>query len=147
MVKRIVLVGALSLGLAPGFAFAQTAGGGCLVEEAAKAALERELALIEELAADPEDSFSGPQSCINSDIFSSLDLSMLIPDLAGMLSSFSTDAITGIIQDAQAQACRAINDAMSDAIGSATDRMSSFSSGLSSELQGILDNGWEGLDL
>jgi len=147
MVKRIVLVGALSLGLAPGFAFAQAAGGGCLVEEAAQAALERELALIEELAADPEDSFSGPQSCINSDIFSSLDLSMLIPDLAGMLSSFSTDAITGIIQDAQAQACRAINDAMSDAIGGATDRMSSFSSGLSGELQGILDNGWEGLDL
>ena len=145
MVKRIVLVGALSLGLAPGFAFAQAAG--CLVEEAAQAALERELALIEELAADPEDSFSGPQSCINGDIFSSLDLSMLIPDLAGMLSSFSTDAITGIIQDAQAQACRAINDAMEDAIGGASDRMTSFSSGLSGELQGILDNGWEGLDL
>ena len=41
-------------------AFAQD----CLVEEAAQAALERELALIEELAADPEESFSGPDSCL-----------------------------------------------------------------------------------
>lgn len=145
MAKRIFLVGTLALGLAPSVSYGQATG--CLVEEAAQAALQRELALIEELAADPEDSFTGPNSCINGDIFSSLDLSMLIPDLAGMLSSFSTDAITGIIQNAQAQACRAINDAMEDAIGSATERMTSFSSGLSGEMQGILDNGWGDLEL
>lgn len=145
MTNRIVLAGVVALGLTPAIVSAQAAG--CLVEEAAQAALQRELALIEELAANPEDSFSGPNSCINADIFSSLDLSMLIPDLAGMLTSFSTDAITGIIQGAQTQACRAINDAMGDAIGGASGRMTSFQSGLSGELQGILDNGWGNLEL
>lgn len=119
----------------------------CLVEEAAQAALDREIALIQELAANPEDSFTGPESCINSDIFNSFDLSIAIPDLAGLLSSFSTDLITNAIASAKAQACRAINDAVEDAVGEASEMVSNFNSTLSDELAGILDNGWADLEL
>lgn len=124
-------------------AFAQD----CLVEEAAQAALDREIELITELAADPEESFSGPESCINADIFNSFDLSIAIPDLAGLLTSFSTDLITAAIADAQAQACRAIGDAVDDAVGGASSVVASFNDTLSDELADILDNGWADLEL
>lgn len=120
----------------------------CLVEDAAKAALERELALIEAMAIDPADSFSaGSNSCISTDILSSFDLSSLIPDLSGMLSGFAFDSIDGIIAQAQQQACRAIDDAISDSIGQATSAVTSFNSTLSGDLQNILSNGWSDIGI
>jgi len=124
-------------------------GSPCLVRDAANAALRRELELIEALAVDPADSFRGPDSCVNMDILNSLDLSTLIPDLSGLLSSFSMDAINGIIADAQAQVCRQIQDTIEGAVGDATSAVTSFNSGLSDELNNVLSNGWGdlGLDL
>lgn len=119
----------------------------CLVQDAAQAALERELALIEALAVDPADSFRGPDSCVNMDMLSSLDLSTLIPDLSGLLTSFSFDAINGLISDAQTQVCRQINDAISGSIDDATAAVTQFNSGLTSELSGVLTNGWGDLGL
>lgn len=121
----------------------------CLVQDAAQAALERELELIEALAVDPADSFRGPDSCVNMDMLTSLDLSTLIPDLTGFITSFSFDAINGLIADAQAQVCRQIQDAIDDSIGEATSAVASFNSGLTDELNGVLTNGWGdlGLDL
>lgn len=121
----------------------------CLVQDAANAALQRELELIEALAVDPTDSFRGPDSCVNMDILNSLDLSTLIPDLSGLLTSFSMDAINGMIADAQAQVCRQIQDAIDGAVGDATSAVTSFNSGLSDELNNVLSNGWGdlGLDL
>lgn len=143
--RMTILATALAVASATGALAQSASGSGCLVEEAAQAALQRELEMIEAAAADPEDSFSGPDSCINADIFQSLDLSMLIPDLSGFLSSFSTASISNIIQQAQQQACRAAQDAINDAVGGVTDSMSSFNSSLSDQLSGILDNGWGGL--
>lgn len=119
----------------------------CLVQDAAQAALERELVLIEALAVDPADSFRGPDSCVNMDMLSSLDLSTLIPDLTGLLTSFSFDAINGVISDAQAQVCRQINDAITGSIGEATSAVTNFNSGLTDELSGVLSNGWGDLGL
>lgn len=121
----------------------------CLVQDAANAALQRELELIEALAVDPADSFRGPDSCVNMDILNSLDLSTLIPDLSGLLTSFSMDAINGMIADAQAKVCRQIQDAIDGAVGDATSAVTSFNSGLSDELNNVLSNGWGdlGLDL
>ena len=119
----------------------------CLVEEAAQAALERELELIRELAADPEDSFSGPSSCIAADIFNSFDLSNAIPDLAGFVTSLPTEAIAAAIDGAKEKACQAIEDTVTSSIGGARDRMGVFDSSLSDELSGILDNGWDDLEL
>lgn len=119
----------------------------CLVQDAAQAALERELQLIEALAVDPADSFRGPDSCVNMDMLSSLDLSTLIPDLSGLLTSFSFDAINGVISNAQAQVCRQINDAITSSIGDATAAVTNFNSGLTDELSGVLSNGWGDLGL
>lgn len=119
----------------------------CLVQDAAQASLERELALIEALAVDPADSFRGPDSCVNMDMLSSLDLSNLIPDLSGLITSFSFDAINGLISDAQAQVCRQINDAISGSISDATAAVTNFNSGLTDELSGVLSNGWGDLGL
>ena len=81
------------------------------------------------------------------DILNSLDLSTLIPDLSGLLSSFSMDAINGIIADAQAQVCRQIQDTIEGAVGDATSAVTSFNSGLSDELNNVLSNGWGDLGL
>ena len=137
---------AFAIAMAVSF-LATPATAACLVEDAAKAALERELALIESMAIDPADSFSGPESCIDMDILSSFDLSSLIPDLSGMLSGFAFDGIDGIIAQAQQQACRAINDAISDSIGQATSAVSAFNSTLSGDLQNILSNGWSDIGI
>tara|TARA_R110000737_G_scaffold127218_4_gene159776 strand:+ start:7448 stop:7888 length:441 start_codon:yes stop_codon:yes gene_type:complete len=122
------------------------AADGCLVEEAAQAALQRQIELIQATAADPEDSFSGVAACINSDILSAFDLSIAIPDLAGLMTSIATDAITDAINSAKTQACRAIQDAVSDTVGNAQATVTSFNSSLTDELEGVLDNGWGDLD-
>ena len=115
---------------------------GCLVEEAAKAALEREIELIKATATNVDDTFNGPEGCISSDIFKDFDLSSFIPDLSGMLSNLSTSMITDAINSAKAKICKKINDQIKDTVGNATGAMSDFSSGLSDELKGVLDNGW-----
>ena len=116
---------------------------GCLVEQAAQAALQREIELIKATATDVESTFNGPNGCIDSAIFDDFDLSMAIPDLAGLLSSISTDFIQNAINSAKSKVCRQINDQITDVVGSARDATSTFNSGLSDELRGILDNGWD----
>ena len=139
----------LTLAVVAIFAVSGPISAQCLVRDAANAALRRELELIEALAVDPADSFRGPDSCVNMDILNSLDLSTLIPDLSGLLASFSMDAINGIIADAQAQVCRQIQDAIDSSVDDATSAVTSFNSGLSDQLNNILSNGWGdlGLDL
>ena len=133
----IVATGSLSL--------AWPASAQCLVQDAAQAALERELELIEALAVDPADSFKGPDGCVNMDILTSFDLSTLIPDLTGLLTDFSFDAINGIIADAQTKVCREIRSAIDGSIGEATSTVTSFNSGLSEELNAALTSGWTDL--
>jgi len=136
---------AICLGILASTAVSAYAQTNCRVEQAAQAALEREIELIKALATDPKDSFRGPESCISGDILSSFDLSNAIPDLAGMMQSLSMDAINNAIQSAQQQVCRQINEAVSGAIGKAQVAISNFNSNLTGELDGILSNGWSNL--
>lgn len=139
--KSFLLAGTLAFATV-GPALAQ-----CLVVDAAEAALERELELIEALAVDPANSFRGPDSCVNMDLLTSLDLSILIPDIAGMITTGAIDALTGIIQDAQTQVCRQINDAIEGTVGTATSTVANFNSGLTDELNSVLTNGWGDLGI
>lgn len=123
-----------------GMASAQAAG--CIVEDAAQAALDRQLAIIEETAVDVEEIFTGPESCINGDLLSSFDLSNLIPDLSGLMTGSITDAISSQIANARTQVCAAINDSIADAIGGVQSAITDQSSQLSQELRTILDDGW-----
>jgi hypothetical protein len=117
------------------------------VEDAAQAALDRELELIEALAVDPADSFRGPDGCVNMDLLTSFDLSTLIPDLTGMLTDFSFDALDGIIANAQTQVCRQIQDAIGGSIGEAATAVAGFESGLTEELSAALTSGWSNVGL
>lgn len=119
------------------------AADGCLVEQAAKAALDREIQLIKATATDVEATFNGPDGCIDGSIFNDFDLSMAIPDLAGMLTSISTNFIQDAIQNAKNKVCKQINDQIQDVVGNASGAVSTFNSGLSDELRGVLDNGWD----
>ena len=127
--------------------FGGSASGQCLVEDAAQAALDRELELIEALAVDPADSFRGPDGCVNMDLLTSFDLSTLIPDLTGMLTDFSFDALDGIIANAQTQVCRQIQDAIGGSIGEAATAVAGFESGLTEELSAALTSGWSNVGL
>lgn len=119
----------------------------CVVQDAAQAALERELELIEALATDPADSFRGDSSCVNMDILSSLDLSTMIPDLAGLLDLSSLTDISGLLSGAQSQVCRAIQDAIDDNVSEATSAVTNYNSGLTDELNSVLSNGWSDLGM
>lgn len=119
----------------------------CIVEEAAQAALDRQVAIIESAAVDVEDIFSGPDSCINPNLLDSFDLSNLIIDPMSWISGSITDAIADAIADAKTQVCQAIQDQIDDTIGSVTGAIDDHSSTLTSELDGILQNGWDGISL
>jgi hypothetical protein len=142
--KPLFLAGGLIMAGLP--AFAQEASD-CLVTEAAQAALDRQLAIIESSAVDVEDIFSGPDSCINADIMNSFDLSNLIIDPMSWVSGSVTDALTDAISDAKTQVCEAIQDKIDDTVGSVSSAISDHSSTLSGELDGILQSGWDGMGI
>lgn len=142
---RTVLISALVAGSA-GAALGQAADN-CLVEQAAQAALEREILLIESLATDVEQTFNGPQGCIDPSIFQEFDLSTAIPDLAGLMSSISTNLLSDAIAAARDKVCQQIDQKIADSVGTARGTANQFSSGLTDELRGALDNGWQGLTL
>ena len=60
-----------------------------------------------------------------------------------MLSSATTNLITDAINNARSQVCQAINDQVEGVVGNARGTVSDFNSGLSDELRGVLDNGWD----
>ena len=65
--RRVVLAGGLALaGAAP--AAAQTSGNNCLVRQAADAAVQRQIALIDAAKVNPSSFFNGPNSCIAGDL-------------------------------------------------------------------------------
>lgn len=124
-----------------------TASAQCIVDEAAQAALDRQVEIITASAVDVESIFTGPNSCINPDLLNSFDLSNLIIDPLSLVTGAVTDAINNAINDAKAQVCAAINDQINGAIGNVNGAITAHSSTLSTELDGILQNGWDGLSL
>lgn len=135
-------IGALIFTVVAQGAFAQ-----CIVDDAAQAALDRQVEIIRSSAVDVEGIFSGPGSCINPDLLNSFDLSNLIFDPLSLVTGAVTDAINTAINDAKAQVCAAIDGKINDTIGFVNTAIGDHSSTLSSELDGILQNGWEGLSL
>lgn len=119
----------------------------CIVDDAAQAALDRQVEIIKSSAVDVEDIFTGPSSCINPDLLNSFDLSNLIIDPLSLVTGAVTDAINNAINDAKSQICQAIQGTIDDTVGSVNTAISDHSSTLTSELDGILQNGWEGLSL
>jgi len=71
--------------------------GGCLVTEAAQAALDQQIAIIKASATDIESIFSGANSRISPGPLNGFDLSGMITDPLSLLKSTITNRIKGTI--------------------------------------------------
>ncbi|MDP4025783.1 hypothetical protein Q8W71_24430 [Methylobacterium sp. NEAU 140] len=127
------LAGGLALaGAAP--AEAQSRGNNCLVRQAADAAVQRQIALIDAAKVNPSAFFNGPNSCIAGDLLKRFDLSNLIPDLSGFLTSAATNLISSVIDAAKRQVCQILDDQLRDTIRSINQQMGSFQSSITGDL-------------
>ncbi|MCJ2029497.1 hypothetical protein MKK50_08800 [Methylobacterium sp. J-043] len=131
--RLAVVVGGLALaGAAP--AQAQSTGNNCLVRQAADAAVQRQIALIDAAKVNPSSFFNGPNSCIAGDLLRRFDLSNLIPDLSGFLTSGATSLISSVIDAAKRQVCQILDDQLRDTIRSINRQMGGYQNSLSGDL-------------
>lgn len=127
------VVGGLALaGTAP--SLAQSTGNNCLVRQAADAAVQRQIALIDAAKVNPSSFFNGPNSCIAGDLLKRFDLSNLIPDLSGFLTSGVTNLVQSVIDQAKRQVCQILDDQLRDTIRSINQQMGSFQSSVTGDL-------------
>ena len=106
----------------------------CLVRQAADAAVQRQIALIDAAKVNPSSFFNGPNSCIAADLLKRFDLSNLIPDLSGFLTSAAQNLITSVIDQAKRQVCQILDQQLRDTISSINQQMSGFQNSLSGDL-------------
>lgn len=114
----------------------------CLVEDAATAAYEEQLEVIRSAAVDVESIFSGPASCVNTNILDQFDLSNLIIDPLGLVTNAVTNAVSTAIQQAQQQVCQAINAKITGTVNQVQGTITSYRGGLNNQLQNVLQSGW-----
>lgn len=136
-VRSSILLAAVAGGLAlavPAPAHAQSTGNNCLVRQAADAAVQRQIALIDAAKVNPSSFFNGPNSCIAGDLLKRFDLSNLIPDLSGFLTSAATNLVQSVIDQAKRQVCQILDDQLRDTIGSINRQMNSFQSSITGDL-------------
>ena len=127
------LLGGLALaGAAP--AGAQTTGNNCLVRQAADAAVQRQIALIDAAKVNPSAFFNGPNSCIAGDLLKRFDLSNLIPDLSGFLTSAATNLISSVMDAAKRQVCQILDDQLRNTIRDINQQMTSFQTSITGDL-------------
>ncbi|SFG78152.1 hypothetical protein [Methylobacterium gossipiicola] len=126
-----VLLGGLAVGSMP--AGAQTSSN-CLVRQAADAAVQRQIALIDAAKVNPSAFFNGPNSCIAGDLLKRFDLSNLIPDLSGFLTGAAQGLIGSVIDAAKRQVCQILDDQLRDTIRSINQQMGSFQNSVSGDL-------------
>lgn len=135
-------VAALAMIVASESCVAQTTGADdCLVSQAADAAQQRQLAMLDAAKINPQDFFSGPQSCISSALLQNFDLSNFIPDLAGMLTGGIGNMISSVINQAQQQVCSILNSQIRDVVQQMNSVSGQFDSSLSGQLRGVLGSG------
>ncbi|KMO39381.1 hypothetical protein VP06_04455 [Methylobacterium aquaticum] len=135
--RASLLLAAVAGGLAlavPAPAHAQSTGNNCLVRQAADAAVQRQIALIDAAKVNPSSFFNGPNSCIAGDLLKRFDLSNLIPDLSGFLTSAATNLVQSVIDQAKRQVCQILDDQLRDTIGSINRQMNSFQSSINGDL-------------
>ncbi|WP_244276251.1 hypothetical protein [Methylobacterium indicum] len=135
--RSSILLAAVAGGLAlavPAPAHAQSTGNNCLVRQAADAAVQRQIALIDAAKVNPSSFFNGPNSCIAGDLLKRFDLSNLIPDLSGFLTSAATNLVQSVIDQAKRQVCQILDDQLRDTISSINRQMTSFQSSITGDL-------------
>lgn len=140
MQKRFFALGAVSLiaalSVAPQ-AQAQTASG-CLVTQASQAALQRRLAEIDGLKTNVNSFFSGAGACITNGLLNNFDMSSLIPDPSGLMSSGIQTLARQAIDAAKQQACTIVQNGIQNAVGRLNTELDQYTSGSGSKISAIL---------
>lgn len=113
----------------------------CIIQDAAQAALDRQVKAIEAAQTDVSSFFQGPNSCINGDLLNMIDFSFAIPDLAGLLANLGTNAIDNLLQAGIQKACDVANEQIEDVVGNINGSMEEWQSGLSTEVAQIISDG------
>lgn len=133
LVSAIVMAAALYA--APSYA---QGAGGCGIQQAADAAVQRQIALLDAAKVDSSEFFNGANSCLGSNLLSSLDLSNLIPSNFDFLSGAADGLINGLIQKAQEQVCQVMNDQLQKVVGNINGKMGDFQNLMGGQLDDLL---------
>ncbi|MFY9294908.1 MAG: hypothetical protein WAP03_30125, partial [Methylorubrum rhodinum] len=129
-----LLLGSLAIAVLAGPARADSTSTNCLVQQAANAAVQRQIALIDAAKVNPSAFFNGPNSCVAANLLQSINLSNLIPDLSGFLTSAAQGIINGVIDAAKRQVCQILDQQLYETIGSINQSMMGYQSSLPSSL-------------
>ncbi|OCJ11449.1 hypothetical protein A6U87_27280 [Rhizobium sp. AC44/96] len=119
-------------------AAAQGAGGGCGITQAADAAVQRQIALLDAAKVDSSEFFNGANSCLGSNLLDSLDLSNLIPTSFDFLGGAADSLINGLMQKAQQQVCQVLNDQLQKVVGKINTNMFQFDSVMGGQMNELL---------
>lgn len=118
-------------------ASAQNAGG-CGITQAADAAVQKQIALLDAAKVDSSEFFNGANSCLGSNLLDSLDLSNLIPTSFDFLGGAADKLINDLIQKAQQQVCQVLNDQLQKVVGKINNNMFQFESVMGEKMQELL---------
>jgi hypothetical protein len=132
----LTVVSAAVLDASP--ASAQAGGSGCGITEAADAAIQRQIALLDAAKVDSSEFFNGANSCLGSNLLDSLDLSNLIPTSFDFLGGAADQLINGLIQRAQQQVCQVLNDQLQKVVGNINNNMFQFESVMGGQMNELL---------
>ncbi|WP_395675544.1 hypothetical protein [Inquilinus sp.] len=89
----------------------------CAVSQAADAALQREIELLDSLKVNPADFFSGAKSCIDSSLLRTFDVSSIIPDPLGLVKMLTDQMGQDVLNAAKQKVCDVLNDQLGNAVG------------------------------
>lgn len=116
----------------------------CDLVKAMKDAVNSKVAMIDATAPDPAKYFQmgGPDSCLGEIAIANIDLSRLIPDIAGLLTDGVTSAMTKLVDGAMKKACAAARNSVGGIVGQyngAIGTVNGFGDGIGSAVTGSID--------
>ena len=120
---------------------AAQSGGGCVVEQAAQAALDRQIKSIEAAQTDVSSFFQGQNSCINGNLLNMIDFSRFMQDPTGLIASLGQDQVNQLLNQAVQKACDIANEQIQDVTGNLNTSLASWDSGLDEQIRNIISDG------
>lgn len=138
----MALYGSTSLGNAT-----TSGGASCGVQEAADAALQQQIALIDAAKVNVPDFFTGAGSCINTNLLKSFNLSNMIPDLGGFFQGNIQGMTQNLLNQAKQQVCKLLDQQLQKTLGNMQQAVGKVNSSVGPELAGLLGGSTSGLTM
>jgi hypothetical protein len=140
MIKTsLVAIGIIfSVGLTtPSSSYAQAASG-CGINQAADAAVQKQIAMLDAAKVNASEFFNGVSSCLGSGLLNNLDLSRLIPTSFDFVGQAGEQIIQSVMSKAQQQVCEVVNKQLQKVVGKINEQLGKFESLLGGQLNDLL---------